>query len=56
MRKKVKIKQKWKEKHCKTCVWLVEGALCPFIRLNGWVADKNAQKSQERGAENEKLG
>jgi len=50
MRKKVKIKKSWREQHCKSCIWLINGSLCPFsrcIKVKGWVADKTRQKAKK---------
>lgn len=52
MRKKVVISEEWEEKHCKSCLWLINGALCPFKRcpkVFGWVTNKNAQEGQKNG-------
>lgn len=56
MREKVVISEEWKEQHCKSCLWLINGALCPFKRcpkVFGWVADKNASEGEREGENNE---
>lgn len=56
MRKKILIKDTWKEQHCKSCLWLINGALCPFKRcpkVFGWSADKNASEGEREGENNE---
>lgn len=56
MRKKILIKDTWKEQHCKSCLWLTKEGLCPFlmcVKVKGWVADKNASEGEREGENNE---
>lgn len=54
MLKKVVISEEWKEQHCKSCLWLINGALCPFQscpKVKGWIADKK-RSEKVRGGKN----
>lgn len=52
MRKKLKVDRRWANRNCKTCVWLVEGRLCPFQscpRVFGWSSERKAVERQLGG-------
>lgn len=56
MRKKKIVKQQWKEKHCKGCLWLTKEGLCPFLscpRVFGWTAERKAVEQRSGGKYNE---
>lgn len=38
--------------HCKDCVWLVDGRICPFLRcveVFGWTSDKKRSEEKIKG-------
>ena len=56
MRKKLRVDRRWVNRHCKTCVWLVEGRLCPFQscpRVFGWSSERKAVERRLKGKNDE---
>ena len=57
MRKKLIVNRQWANRHCKKCVWLVEGNLCPFQgcpKVFGWSLERKAVKRHLEGKNDDK--
>ena len=57
MRKKLIVNRQWANRHCKTCVWLIEGHLCPFQgcpKVFGWSLERKAVKRHLEGKNDDK--
>jgi len=52
MRNKRKVKQKWREQHCNTCIWLQNRSFCPFYscpKVFGWSAERRTVEKRLGG-------